>query len=365
MWHTCSLTIVTLLGLLVIVQPQELAKPCDVTHCDLPDCRCSNTIPPLEEKKIPQIVHLTFNEAVTSTSERFFEQLFTGEYKNPNGCNIRGTHYVSHEYSDYSLVHTYWSRGHEIGSISISHENNVTYWQLINETGWALEMDGMRDILSGMANVPIDEIQGIRSPDLQNGGNAQFKMMKDYGFLYDSSLPTEEFAFVNMDRALWPYTFDYLSIQDCQIEPCLNQSFPGIWEYPILMLEDSRDTFGNGQGEPCSFFGACQGYPDPDPKHIFVMLKKNFDRVYNGNRAPFGLHAQTAFFVEPQTWMFDGYVMFVQYLAALEDVYIVPVIDGLKFVQNPVALEEAATYEPFDMQRTVFLLLCKVVVRNI
>lgn len=147
------------------MQPQEVAKPCDVTKCDLPDCRCSSTNAPLEGQTIPQvserfsvlfyfyhqfsvlptisclsrlipvktskthvlikyslfqIVHLTFNEAVTSTSERFFEQLFTGEYKNPNGCNIRGTHYVSHEYTNYHLVHTYWSRGHEIGSISIS-----------------------------------------------------------------------------------------------------------------------------------------------------------------------------------------------------------------------------------------------------
>eukprot|EP00094_Tigriopus_californicus_P014017 TCALIF_13573-PA protein Name:"Protein of unknown function" AED:0.26 eAED:0.26 QI:227/0.66/1/1/0/0.25/4/72/144 len=116
-------------------------------------------------------------------------------------------------------------------------------------------------ILTGHEVVRLGAYQfRIRSPDLQNGGNTQFQIMKDYGFLYDSSLPTEEYAFVNMDRALWPYTFAYLSIQDCQIDPCLNPSYPGIWESPILMLEDSKDIFGTGQGEPCSFFRACQGF---------------------------------------------------------------------------------------------------------
>eukprot|EP00095_Tigriopus_kingsejongensis_P006838 maker-scaffold82_size396747-snap-gene-2.38 protein:Tk06838 transcript:maker-scaffold82_size396747-snap-gene-2.38-mRNA-1 annotation:"PREDICTED: uncharacterized protein LOC103573335" len=270
---------------------QNLATACDPDECKLPDCRCSSRIPPLEPSQIPQIVHLTFNEAVTSTSERFFQQLFYGDYQNPNGCNIRATHYVSHEYTDYSMVHTYWTRGHEIASISVTHENNITYWQLINETGWAMEMNGMRSMLENFAHIPLDD--------------------------------------------------------DCQIEPCVNQSYPGIWEYPILTLEDSRDVFGDGQGEPCSFFGACQGYPSPLPKFIFEMLKKNFDRVYYGNRAPFGLHAQTAFFVEPQTWMFDGYLMFVEYLTSFEDVYVVPVIDGLKYVRNPVTIEEAATFPPF------------------
>jgi hypothetical protein len=43
--------------------------------------------------------------------------------------------------------------------------------------------------------------------------------------------------------------------------------------------------------------------------HIFDLLVKNFERAYTGNRAPFGIHLQAAYFVPPQEWHFDGYKM--------------------------------------------------------
>lgn len=43
---------------------------------------------------------------------------------------------------------------------------------------------------------------------LQMGGNAQFRMMQENGFLYDASMPT-----LQNNPSLWPYTLDYLSTQ--------------------------------------------------------------------------------------------------------------------------------------------------------
>ena len=67
-----------------------------------------------------QIVYLTFDDAFTATAERdFYQEMFDGSYKNPNGCVIRATHFVAHQGTDYSLVNRYWHLGHEIAAHSV------------------------------------------------------------------------------------------------------------------------------------------------------------------------------------------------------------------------------------------------------
>ena len=100
-------------------------------------------------------------------------------------------------------------------SFLFSHRPNLTYWQVLNETGWAQEMDGMRTILETFAHIPEGDVAGARAPNQQNGGEAQMSMLKDYDFTYDSTMPTDAFAYVNLANGLWPYTFDYKSTQVC------------------------------------------------------------------------------------------------------------------------------------------------------
>lgn len=47
-----------------------------------------------------------------------FNQVFDGRL-NPNGCPIRGTFFVAHEYSNYHLVQQVHHEGHEIATYSI------------------------------------------------------------------------------------------------------------------------------------------------------------------------------------------------------------------------------------------------------
>ena len=75
-----------------------------------------------------------------------------------------------------------------------------------------------RDILRKWGNVKTEDVKGYRGPYIQVGGNMEFKVLKDEGFLYESSMPTQKFT----DPPLWPYTLDYRSSQDCQIPPCPN-----------------------------------------------------------------------------------------------------------------------------------------------
>ena len=102
------------------VKPE--AEPCDWNVCKLPDCFCSGTVIPggLDTSETPQIILLGFDGGVTSQYWEDFQSFFDGELKNPNGCSISATFFVSHEYTDYSMVQTLYHQRHEIADNSIS-----------------------------------------------------------------------------------------------------------------------------------------------------------------------------------------------------------------------------------------------------
>ena len=89
----------------------------------------------------------------------------------------------------------------------------------------------------------------------------------------------------------------------------MDNPYPGVWEYPVLTLEDWKDEDDPEPAIPCSYLGGCEGYPNPEPRFVFDLIKKNFNRAYYGNRPPFGLHLQTAYFVGQHAWRLDGFIM--------------------------------------------------------
>jgi len=68
----------------------------------------------------PQIVIMTFDGAVNLNNFDHYQRVFTSERKNPNGCPIRGTFFVSHEYSNYNMIQQLAHDGHEIATETIS-----------------------------------------------------------------------------------------------------------------------------------------------------------------------------------------------------------------------------------------------------
>lgn len=87
---------------------------------------------------------------------------------------------------------------------------------------------------------------GVRLPFLQMAGNSSFQMMAAAGLTYDSSWPTIAYT----DPALWPYTLNFKSTQDCIIPPCPNASIPGPWVMPMVSLTDLLGT-------PCAMLDTC------------------------------------------------------------------------------------------------------------
>jgi hypothetical protein len=142
------------------------AGNCDPAVCQLPECFCSKdaTLIPgeLEPIQTPQMILLTFDDAINVENFQLYdEKIFTSNRKNPNGCSIRGTFFVSHQYTDYQKVQKLWQDGHEISIHSITHRGPEDWWK-INATieDYFDEFVGQANIINKFANVRMEEIEG-------------------------------------------------------------------------------------------------------------------------------------------------------------------------------------------------------------
>ena len=69
------------------------------------------------------MVVLTFDDAVNSEMWNLYaDDLFpvNEPYRNPNGCPIRATFFLSHQYTNYQMVQRLWNDGHEIAVHSVT-----------------------------------------------------------------------------------------------------------------------------------------------------------------------------------------------------------------------------------------------------
>jgi hypothetical protein len=101
---------------------------------------------------------LTFDDAITVTNYPFYlETLFNRQ--NPNGANISATFFITHEYTDYSLVHELWRQGHEISLHSMTHQTNTQYWSSLNESMWKMEIVDQVKTTAKLANIPLEDVR--------------------------------------------------------------------------------------------------------------------------------------------------------------------------------------------------------------
>ncbi|EFN66446.1 hypothetical protein EAG_12595 [Camponotus floridanus] len=278
-------------------------------------------------EEIPQIVLLTFDDSVNDLNKGLYADLFEKGRKNPNGCPISATFYVSHEWTDYSQVQNLYASGHEIASHTVSH----SFGEQFSARKWAREVAGQREILAAYGGVKLEDVRGMRAPFLSVGGNNMFKMLWDTNFTYDSSMPIYE----NRPPS-WPYTLDYKLFHDCMIPPCPTRSYPGLWEVPMVMWQDLN-------GGRCSMGDACSNPPTPDG--VYKMLIKNFERHYTTNRAPFGLFYHAAWFTQPHHK--EGFISFLDTIVTMDDVWIITNWQAIQWIRNPTPLALLHTFEPF------------------
>lgn len=305
------------------------AEKCEPHLCQLPNCNCGSPKIPggLRAKDVPQIVLLTFDDAINDLNWEIYEEIFNSGRKNPNGCPILGTFYVSHEWTDYSQVQTLYSRGHEMASHGVSH----SFGEKFTKNQWHREVHGQRQILNLYGGVKMEDVRGMRAPFLQVGGNKQFEMLYEANFTYDSSMPVFE-----NNPPYFPYTLDYALNHECMIAPCPTKSYPGLWEIGMIMWEDLR-------GGRCSMADACQN--PSDSESIFKFLIKNFNRHYKSNRAPFGLFYHSAWFNTDHHR--KGFIKFLDHILTKSDVYFVTNWQMIQWMKEPTSLDEIGNFKPW------------------
>ncbi|XP_008558077.1 mucin-5AC isoform X1 [Microplitis demolitor] len=310
-------------------QVDKPAAKCRKDVCLLPDCNCGGPDIPggLAVEQTPQIVLVTFDDAVNDLNKQLYEDLFERGRKNPNGCPISATFYVSHEWTDYSQVQNLYADGHELASHTVSH----SFGEQFSARKWAREVAGQREILAAYGGVKLEDVKGMRAPFLSVGGNNMFRMLWETNFTYDSSMPIYE----NRPPS-WPYTLDYKLFHDCMIPPCPTRSYPGLWEVPMVMWQDLN-------GGRCSMGDACSNPPTADG--VYKMLIKNFERHYTTNRAPFGLFYHAAWFTQPHHK--EGFISFLDTIVAMDDVWVITNTQAIEWVRNPTPLALLDTFEPF------------------
>lgn len=306
---------------------QEKQERCDPTYCRLPDCYCGGTDIPggYAPEDIPQFVLLTFDDAVNDLNKAFFEKLFEGR-TNPNGCPIKATFYVSHEWTDYSQVQDLYADGHEIASHTISHSHGSNF----NEEKWANEVVGEAEMLVRYAGVNPKDIKGMRAPFLAIGGDTMFSMLNRYGFYYDSSMSTASPS--------WPYTLEYKMPHTCAVKPCPKLSHPGMWEIPMPTIKDVR-------GGTCAMADGC--FYDEDAASIQKIFTQNFLEHYTKTKAPFPLFFHAAWFFNRQHRQ-EGFLNFIDSILALPDVYFVTSQELINWVRYPEPLTSVHTSPVFD-----------------
>ncbi|KAJ4448730.1 hypothetical protein ANN_00121 [Periplaneta americana] len=282
----------------------------------------------LPAEEVPQIVLLTFDDAINDLNKGLYQDIFEKGRTNPNGCPITATFYVSHEWTDYSQVQNLYSDGHEMASHSISH----SFGEQFSQKKWTKEIAGQREILAAYGGVHLEDIRGMRAPFLAIGGNKMFKMLYDSNFTYDSSMPVYE----NRPPS-WPYTLDYKIFHDCMIPPCPTRSYPGVWEVPMVMWQDLN-------GGRCSMGDACSNPPTSDG--VYKMLIKNFERHYTTNRAPFGLFYHAAWFTQPHHK--EGFIAFLDTIVNMQDVWLVTNWQAIQWVRDPTPLSRVNNFPPFQ-----------------
>ena len=308
------------------------AQPCAPEACSLPSCRCAGVDIPggLAANATPQMITISFDDAVRVIDhEMFFKRILAGR-KNPNGCDIRFTFFVSHDYTDYALLQTLAAEGHEMASHSITHRTELdTWWHGGSVEDMTGEIVGMRDMMQTWGGLPRDSVKGWRTPFLATSEN-QIRVLQANNFTYESSMQTP--------TRYWPFTLDYKSPLCDTPATCPIEAYPVLWVIPNIRLLQEN-------GASCGMLDSCT-YPQ-NQQQVYDLLVANFERHYNGNRAPFGIYLHVAWFFDTTKNRIEGLLQFLDYAANLQDTYIVTHTQLLEWVRHPTSLSEIQEFNPW------------------
>lgn len=307
------------------------AQPCVADQCKLPSCRCASTAIPggLAPTDTPQIVVFSYDDALrVQDYDTYYSKVFQGR-KNPNGCPVGLTFFVSHNYTDYALAEDlYYSEQYEMADHSVDHREPTTWWQNATLDEWKHEIMDQKTILMKWGNIPAKSIEGFRSPFLVTSEN-EIKTLYANNFTYEATMGTTDLY--------WPFTLDYKSPICTKPATCPENSYPGLWLVPNVLYQQKG-------GPNCAMLDACTVPQSEDDWFNFFM--NNFNKHYQENRAPFGVYSHSA-------WYYFGAQRasalnkFLDEIASKDDVYLITHSQLIEWMRTPTPLSKLKDFAPW------------------
>ncbi|GAV07219.1 hypothetical protein RvY_17087 [Ramazzottius varieornatus] len=306
-----------------------MAGPCNLTACRLPHCYCDATNIPdgLPLNNTPQFILVAFDGAINMHNYDLYQQIFHQDRKNPNGCPIRATFFLSHRWTDYSHVQNLYAMGHEIalrGVALTGDEANATY------ENFAEDIVALQQIAKNFADVRPEDVVGMRAPYLKTEGDDQFLAAYDSKLLYDTSILNPSV------KPLWPFTLDYALPFTCPpwAPRCPLLSYPGLWEIPVTRLIGPA-------GVPYGFYTAYEF--SKNPIEIAQVLMKFLQGHYTSNRAPLTLNGLSYWLATAEYRL--GFELFLEQALQLPDVWFVTSSQLIHWMQRPAGLDSINDFE--------------------
>ncbi|CAH1367785.1 hypothetical protein MTP99_009186 [Tenebrio molitor] len=299
------------------------ASVCKTAACMIEnDCRCSSTTNPISATDAPQLIAITVSESVVATLYEDYLKPILFDRTNPDGKPIGATFYVNHEYTDYTLVQDLYLRGYEIGVHSVTKNSSQEYWRHATLEDLVEEFYGQRQIISHFANIPIEDIVGGRTPQLQLEGDLSIEAYVQSGLTYDNSWPTSS------SIRLFPYTLDYKSTQECLVTmTCPTQPHEHFWIAPLTNIQ-GNDSIQCNSLATCNIQGSAQEIAD--------WLIDQVDSAHQGTRAPLILRLDSYWFQFTHN-SYEGFVLFLDEMSRRNDLFFVSVEDIVNWMKNPVS----------------------------
>lgn len=232
-------------------------------------------------KNTPQMILISYSGSVTEDTRTKIRSLMPDTIKNPDGCPASITIFTVGKNSDYCEIHKLYVRGHEIATQGF----NLTNYEDWSKERWKAQVAEHRDFLTKFAYIPKEDVVGVRAPNVRPGGDKQFSMMNEEGFLYDASIyggpSIWQPAFHR--KSYWPFLVNkpYEEIEKCQSGECPKEAYPMIWEVPLTRILHRKIS--------CAFLYECAVNADLSVS-VQELLLENFERSYQGNRAPFQIN---------------------------------------------------------------------------
>ncbi|KAJ8961138.1 hypothetical protein NQ318_008818 [Aromia moschata] len=324
---TIALLVICLASALPLISGES--ANCTSDNCLLSNgCRCSSSESPLgSDQVIPQFISLTFEDSISEALYTNYLEPLLFNRTNPDGKRIGATFFVPHEYTNYQKVNSLYNHGFEIAVLSVTNNPLQTYWRSASEEVLEQEFGEQKHIISKFANIPAEDIVGVRTPQLQLAGNRSIQAYINAQLTYDSSWPTLH------TKPLFPYTLDYLSTQQCNLgTECPNESFKGFWVLPIVDLI--------GENADCNTLASCKTKGTAD--EIAEWLVGEVEQVRQSTRVPLDLLVgENWFSTISSSW--EGFNKALNTLSTYSDVYFVSQKQVLDWMKNPVPLSSYST----------------------